>query len=252
MIKSETRDAVLGLSHAVGLASHGLAILGEGNTSGKISDDSFWVKASGTNLATLSEAGLVECSTKRILRLLNLSDLSDEEIEEHLLDCRVDHAAKKPSVECVFHGYLLTLPGIRFVAHTHPITVNQILCSPHAERFARSRLFPDEIVCCGSESVLVPYTDPGTILARTIREKTDAYLQSHGLPPRVILLQNHGAITLGPTPQAAEAAMLMLEKSAKIFVGAAALGGPISLTPENVHRIANRIDEHYRQKQLNL
>jgi hypothetical protein len=46
--------------------------------------------------------------------------------------------------------------------------------------------------------------------------------------------------------------MLMLEKSARIFVGAATLGGPVSLTPENVDRIANRIDEHYRQKQLNL
>ncbi|MEO7932105.1 MAG: class II aldolase/adducin family protein [Chthoniobacterales bacterium] len=252
MTKNDIKDAVLGLSHAVGLDSRGLAILGEGNTSGKISDDSFWVKASGTNLATLSDAGLVECSTSRILQLLEETTLSDEQIEERLLDCRVDATAKKPSVECVFHGYLLTLPGIRYVAHTHPITVNQILCSPHAERFATTRLFPDEIVCCGSESVLVPYTDPGTVLARTIREKTDAFLQKHGLPPRVILLQNHGAITIGPSPQAAEAAMLMLEKSAKIFVGAATMGGPVSLTPENVHRIANRIDEHYRQKQLNL
>ncbi|HEX8372570.1 MAG TPA: class II aldolase/adducin family protein [Chthoniobacterales bacterium] len=252
MTKSEVKDAVLGLSHAVGLPAHALAILGEGNTSGKISDDSFWVKASGTNLATLGDAGLVECATKRILRLFGETEFTDEDIEEHLLDSRVDHTAKKPSVECVFHGYLLTLPGIRYVAHTHPITVNQILCSPHSERFATSRLFPDEIVCCGSESVLVPYTDPGLVLARNIRDRTDAFLQKHGLPPRVILLQNHGAITLGPTPQAAEAAMLMLEKSAKIFVGAAALGGPVFLTPENVHRIANRIDEHYRQKQLNL
>lgn len=252
MNKQTVKEAVLGLSHAVGLDSRGLAILGEGNTSGKISDDSFWVKASGTNLATLGDAGLVECSTKRILTLLEETELSDEEIEERLLDCRVEHSAKKPSVECVFHGYLLTLPGIRYVAHTHPITVNQILCSPLAEKFANSRLFPDEIVCCGSESVLVPYTDPGTVLARTIREKTDAFLQKHSLPPRVILLQNHGAITLGPTPQAAEAAMLMLEKTARIFVGAATLGGPVCLTPENVHRIANRIDEHYRQKQLNL
>ena len=252
MTKNEVRDAVLSLSHAVGSPARGLAILGEGNTSGKISDDSFWVKASGTNLATLSETGLVECATKRILRLFGETEFSDEEIEEHLLDSRVDHTAKKPSVECLFHGWLLTLPGILFVAHTHPVSVNQILCSPHAERFASSRLFPDEIVCCGSESVLIPYTDPGLTLARLIREKTDAFLQKHGLPPRVILLQNHGAITLGASPQAAEAAMLMLEKSARIYVGAATLGGPISLTPDNVYRIANRIDEHYRQKQLNL
>jgi len=252
MTKQAIKESVLALSHAVGLDTRGLAILGEGNTSGKISEDSFWVKASGTNLATLGDTGLVECATKRLLRLFGDAEFTDEDIEEHLLDSRVDHTAKKPSVEALFHGYLLTLPGINFVAHTHPIAVNQILCSPHAEKFATSRLFPDEIVCCGSESVIVPYTDPGLTLAKTIKEKTDAFLQKHGLPPRVILLQNHGAITLGPTWQSAEAAMLMLEKTAKIFVGAAALGGPVFLTPENVHRIANRIDEHYRQKQLNL
>jgi len=252
MTKDAVKEAVLALSHAVGLPARSLAILGEGNTSGKINDETFWVKASGTNLATLSDAGLVECDTKRILQLFDDGDISDEEIEEHLLDSRVDKTAKKPSVECLFHAHLLELPGIRFIAHTHPIAVNQILCSPLAERFAASRLFPDEIVCCGSESVIVPYTDPGLTLARLIRDKTDAFIRKHGLPPRVILLQNHGAITLGPSPQAAEAAMLMLEKSAQIFVGAAALGGPISLTAENVYRIANRIDEHYRQKQLNL
>jgi rhamnose utilization protein RhaD (predicted bifunctional aldolase and dehydrogenase) len=252
MTKQACKDAVISLSHAIGLESRALAILGEGNTSGKIGEDSFWVKASGTNLATLDSSGLVECSFKRIQRLLATTTLTDEEIEEYLLDSRVDHTAKKPSVECVFHGYLLTLPGIRYVAHTHPITVNQILCTPHAQAFAQNRLFPDEIVCCGSESVLVPYIDPGLALAHAIREKTEAFLQKHRLPPRVILLKNHGAITLGPTPQAAEAAMLMLEKAARIYVGAATLGGPDFLTPENVHRIANRIDEHYRQKQLNL
>jgi hypothetical protein len=41
-------------------------------------------------------------------------------------------------------------------------------------------------------------------------------------------------------------------KAAEIFVGAAALGGPRFLTQENIHRIDNRIDEHYRQRALNL
>ena len=40
--------------------------------------------------------------------------------------------------------------------------------------------------------------------------------------------------------------------SARIFVGAAVLGGPQFMTPEQVHRIANRIDEHYRQRALKL
>ena len=80
------------------------------------------------------------------------------------MESRTDESAAKPSVEGLFHAFLLTLPGISFVGHVHAIAVNQILCSPRAEEFATKRTFPDEIVCCGTESVLVPYTDPGVIL----------------------------------------------------------------------------------------
>ena len=38
----------------------------------------------------------------------------------------------------------------------------------------------------------------------------------------------------------------------RCLTGAAALGGPIFLTPENVQRIAQRPDEHYRQRALKL
>ena len=48
------------------------------------------------------------------------------------------------------------------------------------------------------------------------------------------------------------ASLMMAEKAAKIFVGAAALGGLVFLTPENVARISGRSDEHYRRKVLKL
>lgn len=252
MTSYEVKQAVLTLSHAVGREDRALAILGEGNTSGRIDDASFWVKASGGNLGTLTDAGVVECTFAGIDRLLEKEKVTDEEIEDGLFASRVDPVSKKPSVEALFHAVLLSLPGIRFIAHTHPVATNQILCSPLAEKFATNRIFPDEIVVCGRESVLVPYCDPGITLAKAIREKTNVFLKKYGIPPRVILLKNHGAITLGPTPQSAEAAMLMLEKAASIVVGAASLGGPIFMSPEDIHRIANRIDEHYRQKELKL
>jgi rhamnose utilization protein RhaD (predicted bifunctional aldolase and dehydrogenase) len=177
---------------------------------------------------------------------------SDEEIHQALLGSRVDPQAMKPSVEALFHGYLLSLPDVHFVGHVHAIAVNQILCSPRARDFAEKRIFPDEIVCCGAESVLVPYTDPGLVLAQAIREKTRAFIGQHGAFPRLILLENHGIIALGKTPQAVLAALLMAEKTAAIWVGAAALGGPVFLTPDNVRRIAQRPDEHYRQRALKL
>jgi ribulose-5-phosphate 4-epimerase/fuculose-1-phosphate aldolase len=113
-------------------------------------------------------------------------------------------------------------------------------------------MFPDEIVCCSVASVLVPYTDPGLQLAQGIRRETDAFIQKLGQQPRVILIQNHGTITLGATWQAVLTAMLMAEKAAKIFVGAAVLGGPVFFSKQNVERIAGRPDEAYRQRALKM
>jgi ribulose-5-phosphate 4-epimerase/fuculose-1-phosphate aldolase len=70
--------------------------------------------------------------------------------------------------------------------------------------------------------------------------------------PRVILLENHGIITLGRSPDAVLAAMLMAEKAATIWAGASALGGPTFLPQREVDRIAGRADEHYRQRMLKL
>lgn len=252
MSTENTLDELLELSHFLGEENRGLAILGEGNTSARIDEKSFLVKASGSCLQTLAADEVVACRFDKLLPMLDQDSLSDQEIEDHLLACRVDSQAKKPSVETLFHAYLLTLPDVHFVGHTHSIPVNQILCSPLAEQFATRKLFPDEIVCCGAQSVFVPYTDPGLILSQTIRSKTDAFIREFGAPPRVILLANHGLITLGKTPGAVKAAMLMAHKSAEIFVGAASLGGPVFMSDAQVDRIANRIDEHYRQRALKL
>jgi len=47
------KGALLALFHELGREDRGLAILGEGNTSARLSTDAFLVKASGSNLATL-------------------------------------------------------------------------------------------------------------------------------------------------------------------------------------------------------
>ena len=243
---------LLTLSHELGREDRGLAIFGEGNTSARVSDDTFAVKTSGTCLATLKEEDTVECRFSALLPLLEKKSLTDKEIDDALLASRVDSNAKKPSVEAVFHAWLLTLPGISFVGHAHATSVNQVLCSPRARDFASHRMFPDEIVCCSTSSVLVPYTDPGLQLAQGIRRETQTYIQKLARQPRVILIQNHGTITLGASWQSVLTAMLMAEKAAKIFVGAAALGGPVFFSKHNVERIAGRPDEAYRQRALKM
>src|SRR5690606_22302984 len=102
-------------------------------------------------------------------------------------DVRVNSDALKPSVESLFHAWLLGLPDVRFVGHAHPVAVNQLLCSPGAQQFARKRLFPDQIVYCGAESVLVPYVDPVLVLARRIAAEVDAFRMRTGRLPVTIL-----------------------------------------------------------------
>jgi rhamnose utilization protein RhaD (predicted bifunctional aldolase and dehydrogenase) len=248
----EKLAALLELSHELGREDRQMAILGEGNTSARLSADTFLIKASGGCLGTLRESEVVECKAGVLLPLLDQNGLTDEEVEAALLVSRVLPQSKKPSVEALFHAYCLTLANVEFVGHTHAVAVNQILCSPRALEFASERIFPDEIVCCGSSSVLVPYTDPGLPLAQAIRDRTNEFITAHKQTPRLILLENHGLITLGRTPEAVLAAMLMAEKTAAIWVGAAGLGGPKFLSPQNVQRIADRSDEHYRQRVLKL
>lgn len=240
------------LSHRLGRESDGLVILAEGNTSAKVDDETFYVKASGANLATIDGSGLVECRFAPLLDLLTGPDRSDAEIETALLACRTDPAAPKPSVEAVFHAQLLSLPEVKFVGHTHPLNVNGVLCSDRVDAFAAGRRFPDEIVCCGARSAVVPYVDPGVTLARQIAATVDSYLQTDRTWPRVILLRNHGMIAPAATPAGVIAATLMAEKSAAIFLRAESIGGAISLPIEQVARIADRPDEHYRRRKLKM
>ena len=98
----------------------------------------------------------------------------------------------------------------------------------------------------------MPYADPGVALAWQIRERTKDFLRDYGAPPRLILLQNHGAIALGSSVSSVLACLAMAIKAAETFVGAAAMGGPTFLLPQHVERLLRRPDTLYRQGRLEL
>jgi rhamnose utilization protein RhaD (predicted bifunctional aldolase and dehydrogenase) len=246
----QVRSRLVELSREFGQAHW--TILGEGNTSGRIDQKVFAVKSSGSSLGSLTEIELTDCYFDTLLPALDQKNVSEQDIEEILLNSRVRPMALKPSVETFFHAYLLTIPGVNYVGHTHPIPVNQILCSSLGTLFAEERRFPDEVVCCGPVSMLIPYEDPGLALAVRIRRELQSFERAHGKNPKVILLGNHGVITIGQTSDAVRVAMAMTVKAAEIFVGAHSLGGNISMPESEVHRIENRLDEDYRRKMLSL
>ena len=66
----------------------------------------------------------------------------------------------------------------------------------------------------------------------------------------MILIQNHGLIVLGKSPQQVLDVTAMAVKTARILLGACAAGGPHFLSERDVARIHTRPDELYRRQQL--
>ncbi len=239
------------MSIELGKPEHDFVILGEGNTSAKIDEETFYVKASGKYLAKSDSESFVKVDLAKANAMLGEGDKSDDEIKSGLMAACSDPENKlRPSVETTFHAYLLSLPGVNFVGHTHPTAVNSILCSEKAEDIVSGRLFPDEIVVCGIAPVFVEYTDPGMELARKIRDRCNAFIEEHKCNPKAVLIQNHGLIALGATPHEVEAITQMWCKTARVLMGAFVFGGPRYFTQENVDRIYTRPDEHYRRAQF--
>ena len=247
----ELLEQLTALSHFLGDPARDLAILGEGNTSARLDDEIFYVKASGQHLGTITPGGFCGVYFNRILPYFEKPDLTDTEVKGVLLDCKAyDESAVMPSVETFFHAYLLSLPNINFIGHTHPTAVNAILCSQKAEEALAGRLFPDEIVCCGIAPCFVEYTDPGMPLSKRIKKRVEEYFDRYEEWPKVIVMQNHGFIACGKSPKDVQTITSMFVKTARVLIGTYAFGGPNFLTDENVRRIHTRPDEHYRQKQI--
>jgi rhamnose utilization protein RhaD (predicted bifunctional aldolase and dehydrogenase) len=243
---------LLNLGREVGREDRGLVVLSEGSVSAKLDEHRLLVKASGAHLSNLDPSQLVEVRIANLQILFEQSFLDAKQFEKELMECRLYPEAPKPTLELLFHHWLLTLEGIRFVAHAHPVSVNQILCSPQGETFAQQRMLPDEIIACGATSVFVPYSDPGVPLAREIRSRVTLHQRrSFGRVPKVVLLQNHGVIALGETAEATLRTLLMVEKAARIFVGAALLGGPVFMQQHQVQRV-DRPNDDGRRSTLRL
>lgn len=249
--KADLLDELVAMSRWLGDPARDLVILGEGNTSAQVDEQSFFVKASGMALGEIGPEGFVEIAFAPMLDFLERGDASDEAATEALMAAQVDPTAPlRPSVETPLHALALTVGGAKFVGHTHPTAVNAIMCSQQAEEAIAGRLFPDEIVVCGPAPAFVPYTDPGLPLARKGWEVIDDYLDTYREPPKVVLMQNHGFIALGQSPREVKNITAMYVKAARILLGTYALGGPQFMTPDNVDRIHTRPDEEYRRREL--
>lgn len=229
----------------------GLAMIGEGNVSGALPGGRFLVKASGTRMGQAQPADFLAVDRARVLAFLarrGSGRAEDAAVMAGLRGCVVGRAGQ-PSTETFLHALCLAQPGIAYVGHTHPVAVLGLLCSRAGSRpFTRGGVFPDEIVYCGLDPAVVPYVDPGVKLAFALRDALAGHRRRHGVPPRLVLLENHGIVALGTTADEVLNITLMAEKWAKVLLGTLRAGGPRYLRRAQARHIDRWPAEHYRRR----
>ncbi|HVT80596.1 MAG TPA: class II aldolase/adducin family protein, partial [Phycisphaerae bacterium] len=153
-------EALVKLSRYYGQCP-GFVIAGGGNTSFK-SEDKLYVKASGTQLATIERDGFVIMDRPALQKLAD-SQLStdpqqrESQFKDAVLAARLEpQKGQRPSVESLLHHLIPT----RFVVHSHATLVNTLTCCKNGQALAKE-LF-------GTDLLWIPFVDPGYVLGRLL------------------------------------------------------------------------------------
>jgi L-ribulose-5-phosphate 4-epimerase len=245
-LMNDVLDELVGMSAELGAPTHDLAILGEGNTSARFDEDTFWVKASGVQLGRAGRDGFVRVRFAPILEAMGASSLDDAALRDLLRAATVE-GQRVPSIETFLHALCLRQEGVRFVGHTHPSVAVGLLSGLGSRDLFAGCLFPDQIVVLGPALAYVPYADPGLPLALTVRQVLVEFFDRHQRGPKALLMENHGVIALGGTTQEVLNITHMLVKTCRILAHSIAAGGPRFLSPAQVDRIDKRPDELARR-----
>ena len=187
------------------LAAQGLIAGQDGNVSVRLSPTRVLVTPSGLFKALLRPSDLVEVDLAGRRKRGRLNPTSELDLHLRIFQRRPDVVA---------------------VVHAHP---------PIATGFAVAgegfdRLVLPELVLLLGRVPLVPYGTPGT---KELGDRVEPYLAGHD----GWLLANHGAVTVGPTLDAAWMRMESLEHAARIIFAARALGRVTELTSEAAARL---------------
>src|SRR4029453_3081714 len=114
--------------------------------------------------------------------------------------------------------------------------VNAQVCSKRAAALAGPPIFPDQVVVIGRRGLLVPYSDPGVVLAREVRGRLVDHARQWGMP-RVIYLGNHGMVALGSGAGHALQLTEMADKVSRVLASTLSFGKVVPMTEENAERI---------------
>src|SRR5690348_16063852 len=237
---STTLEQLVARSRRLG-ADRTVCNWGGGNTSAKSDEIDFrgrparvlWVKGSGSDLASVTQASFTGLYLEDVLPLLERERMSDSEMVDYLAHCFYEPGRPRPSIETLLHGFL----PFAHVDHTHADATNYFACAADGEQLARDSF--------GDALIWIPYRRPGFGLGREVALALRA--KPHA---KLVILAKHGLITWGDTDEACYASTIATIAQAREFVdarkaraGKAVFGGPriTTLPAEERHTVAAQV-----------
>ena len=210
----DTLNALVYRSNLLG-GDRSVANQGGGNTSAKgvVLDHAgrerrtLWVKGSGTDLATITRRGFAALRLDEVEPLRSRETMDDATMVDYLLRCALDPDQPRPSIETLLHAFV----SAEHVDHTHPDAVIALTSSPDGRSLADAAF--------GDEAVWLDYERPGFAMSKRIAELLDANPAA-----RAVLLERHGLVTWGSTPEEAYKSTIEFVARAAEIVGRTGAG----------------------------
>ena len=165
---------------------------GGGNSSVK-TQDTIWVKPSGSTMSNITAERFVALERDKIMHMDEVSVNGDvrkrEALAKDIMAAAVMPGSQgRPSVETPLHNLFDTI----YVIHTHPVLVNGMTCAKNGEAVCK-KLFP--------QALWMGYIDPGITLYQAVRDEVAKYQSCFNKQPEVVFLKNHGVFVAGNTPE---------------------------------------------------
>ncbi|WP_203137865.1 bifunctional aldolase/short-chain dehydrogenase [Microbacterium sp. JZ31] len=206
-----TVEALLGRSNRLGADPKNTNYAG-GNTSAKGTEtdpvtgepiELLWVKGSGGDLGTLTEAGLAALRLDRMRALVNVYPgvEREDEMVAAFDYCLHGKGGAAPSIDTAMHG----LVDAAHVDHLHPDSGIAIATAADGEELTK-RIFGDRVVW-------VPWRRPGFQLGLDIAEIKAANPQAIGT-----ILGGHGITAWGETSEESERNSLWIIETAQAYI----------------------------------
>ncbi len=182
-----------------------------GNTSAKLTEvdhlgrevEVMWIKASGSDVATITEPGFAGLRLAEVVPLLERDAVSDDEQIAYLARCTFAPGRPRQSIETLLHAFI----AARHVDHTHPDAMVSLACTPNGADLCRQ--------LWGDRMVWVPYIRPGFELSKRIAEGVCGNPKAE-----LVVMGKHGLTVWGDTSRACYDRTIQTIQEAEDFIAA--------------------------------